>query len=775
MTASETLLTSTSSSSQTSAATTLSTTTTPASDAKCASPETATATHCTTNNNNRTQQHNESNDNNDNANDDDAAALERVATTGSGKQCVTFASDRLRFSSRFDGGNMQSVTRTGANTFAIAVAEDAAASGTATGYTTWFYFEVEALPLSPALGPDHERTDAPAASGHAGARDELRVVLTNMNGQKGLYANGYTVMYSAMDASGTTETASADDVERWFEDERRWKRLPTPLAFEKYTQRVSTRACAGDGTESTSAAATEPAHASSASEPTHKQELKVKLAFSYRFQSAHERVRFAFCYPHSYTRLQRRLAALDAHFAAQSGADADAKRVYYHRELLTRSIEGLRVDLLTISSRDGLTATPEPPLDGVHAAPSGTKRALAFDRREKRTVLISARVHPAETPASFMLDGMLELLLHPTDATAAALRRHFVFKVVPMLNPDGVCQGYYRTDTRGVNLNRVYEAPSAELAPAVFAAKALLLQIVEAHGGVYSERAQRSVVYLDLHAHANRRGCFVYGNSVLGSDSHGGSTSSNAKTQQIETQLYARLVALHTPYFDYLACSFERANMSRHDARDNGTATTSRAGCSRVALFRATGLTFVYTIECNYNEGRRNLRHAPALASSASPAASVSSSPTTAPSGVVTPAPRTSQSTPELLRASSHPSSSALVRHAAPLSGTRLYMKFSPAEWRDVGIGSIAALLDLFQLPGRGKMVQESPFRSLDGIRKSLWAELKSAELGNAVRRPSSTSSSSSSSSNGRDARGRSKSVAVVSTLATTRRPSSKM
>lgn len=31
----------------------------------------------------------------------------------------------------------------------------------------------------------------------------------------------------------------------------------------------------------------------------------------------------------------------------------------------------------------------------------------------------------------------------------------------------------------------------------------------------------------------------------------------------------------------------------------------SKEGAGRVALYRATGLTYFYTLECNYNEGTR--------------------------------------------------------------------------------------------------------------------------------------------------------------------------
>ena len=37
---------------------------------------------------------------------------------------------------------------------------------------------------------------------------------------------------------------------------------------------------------------------------------------------------------------------------------------------------------------------------------------------------------------------------------AHVLRNHFVFKVVPMLNPDGVVNGNYRSSLAGEDLNR---------------------------------------------------------------------------------------------------------------------------------------------------------------------------------------------------------------------------------------------------------------------------------------------------------------------------------
>ena len=68
-------------------------------------------------------------------------------------------------------------------------------------------------------------------------------------------------------------------------------------------------------------------------------------------------------------------------------------------------------------------------------------------------MIISARVHPGESNSSYIMEGIIELLLGD-EQVAKELRNIFVFKVIPMLNPDGVIVGNYRCSLAGLDLNR---------------------------------------------------------------------------------------------------------------------------------------------------------------------------------------------------------------------------------------------------------------------------------------------------------------------------------
>ena len=90
----------------------------------------------------------------------------------------------------------------------------------------------------------------------------------------------------------------------------------------------------------------------------------------------------------------------------------------------------------------------------------------------KRALIISSRVHPGETQASFSLEGMVNYFLSDCQE-ARDLRKNYIIYVVPMLNIDGVVHGNQRTNLAGFDLNRKWSDPSPYLAPVIYTAKML--------------------------------------------------------------------------------------------------------------------------------------------------------------------------------------------------------------------------------------------------------------------------------------------------------------
>jgi hypothetical protein len=102
-------------------------------------------------------------------------------------------------------------------------------------------------------------------------------------------------------------------------------------------------------------------------------------------------------------------------------------------------------------------------------------------------------------------------------------------------------------DQHGQNLNRYYTDPDPYIQPSIFAAKSLL--------DMYATTGKLAL-YLDFHAHASKRGCFIYGNVM------------DSVEEQVQNQLFCRLIAMNSPHFDYDGCLFSRDHMTRIDPGD---------------------------------------------------------------------------------------------------------------------------------------------------------------------------------------------------------------
>ena len=72
--------------------------------------------------------------------------------------------------------------------------------------------------------------------------------------------------------------------------------------------------------------------------------------------------------------------------------------------------------------------------------------------------------------SSYIIEYIIDFLVS-NHAIAKTLRENFVFKIIPMLNIDGVIIGNYRCNLSGADLNRQYIDPSKKLHPTIYFAK----------------------------------------------------------------------------------------------------------------------------------------------------------------------------------------------------------------------------------------------------------------------------------------------------------------
>ena len=101
-----------------------------------------------------------------------------------------------------------------------------------------------------------------------------------------------------------------------------------------------------------------------------------------------------------------------------------------------------------------------------------------------------------------MMRGALLFITDPINPEAKILRDNFVFKIIPMLNPDGVINGNYRCSLAGCDLNRRWKAPSKMIHPTIYNTKKLIKNL----------HAEREVLmYCDFHGHSRKQNVFMYG------------------------------------------------------------------------------------------------------------------------------------------------------------------------------------------------------------------------------------------------------------------------
>ena len=86
------------------------------------------------------------------------------------------------------------------------------------------------------------------------------------------------------------------------------------------------------------------------------------------------------------------------------------------------------------------------------------------------------------------------LRIYGSNYSFQTLRDQYVFKLVPMLNPDGVIVGNYRTSLSGVDLNRVYKSPLPDIFPTVFHTKKMMENFIRERKVVVWRRVPQCVI-----------------------------------------------------------------------------------------------------------------------------------------------------------------------------------------------------------------------------------------------------------------------------------------
>lgn len=120
----------------------------------------------------------------------------------------------------------------------------------------------------------------------------------------------------------------------------------------------------------------------------------------------------------------------------------------------------------------------------------------------KKTVVVTARVHPGESNGSFIAEGLIRALCYDNFLTKK-IRREYIFKIIPMLNPDGVIAGNYRTGLMGVDLNRVYDQDKV-----CYPETVALKRLIKSESKVIQHPID---YYIDLHGHSIKKNTFLYG------------------------------------------------------------------------------------------------------------------------------------------------------------------------------------------------------------------------------------------------------------------------
>lgn len=185
----------------------------------------------------------------------------------------------------------------------------------------------------------------------------------------------------------------------------------------------------------------------------------------------------------------------------------------------------------------------------------------------KKVVVVTGRVHPGESNASFMMEGFISFITSQ-DPVAVELRKRIVFKIIPFTNPDGVIVGNYRVSFSGHDLNRKYSNPHPKLHPIVTSVKQLISESKDA--------GQQILAFIDLHGHSRKKNVFMYGPEFPIHD-----------PRYLQCRGIPKLLSEKTEMFRFFSCKFR--------------VTPSKETTARVVLWREFRIANCFTLEASFH------------------------------------------------------------------------------------------------------------------------------------------------------------------------------
>ena len=221
--------------------------------------------------------------------------------------------------------------------------------------------------------------------------------------------------------------------------------------------------------------------------PNLKNEFKsyFSLTFSFNFKP-NVKYYFASCYPYTYTQLRLYLNTLNKNCYKKIIKFGEAGKTFNNNKIPYIVITNFECD--------------------------------EEELNEKKCVLVTGRIHSGETVSSYVVQGLIDFLVNLNNPISKYLRDKFIFKIIPMLNIDGVIFGNYRLNILGKDMNRLWTPYIPFNSDECDQSSLYINSIIDIIKKTLNNR--NIFLYCDFHGHSGKHNYFLYGCPKEGNENY---------------------------------------------------------------------------------------------------------------------------------------------------------------------------------------------------------------------------------------------------------------